>query len=441
MSNNESLQTARRRQKDIGQNQTSEKVESKGSEQASLNIVDESKPIEQADSKELLATLNPRWRNWWIRTIFTWLMIIAFLFILYLGPLALIILIQLIQIKCFHEIISIGHKKYQSLSLPWFRTLSWYFLLCSNYFFYGESISEYFQGLLTHEHILLQYLIQYHRLISYGLYCIGIMLFVNSLKKDFYKKQFALFGWTHITLLVIVTQSHLVIQTLFEGMIWFFLPVSLVICNDIWAYIFGFFFGKTPLIKLSPKKTWEGFIGGGVMTIVYSFVGVYIMCHFDYFTCPVEYNSESKTFLASCSPAPLYQLTKYPLPAFLHYPSQMFGFQEAVIWMYPMQIHAFFLALFSSLIAPFGGFFASGFKRAFKVKDFGDTIPGHGGLMDRFDCQLLMGTFTYVYHFTLIRAPNPGKILRQIMSLSPEQQLLLFKKLQEELTQSKMLGQ
>jgi phosphatidate cytidylyltransferase len=44
------------------------------------------------------------------------------------------------------------------------------------------------------------------------------------------------------------------------------------------------------------------------------------------------------------------------------------GFEKAVIWMYPMQIHAFFLALFSSLIAPFGGFFASGFKRAFKVK-------------------------------------------------------------------------
>lgn len=44
------------------------------------------------------------------------------------------------------------------------------------------------------------------------------------------------------------------------------------------------------------------------------------------------------------------------------------GSQESVIWMYPMQLHSLSLALFSSIIAPFGGFFASGFKRAFKVK-------------------------------------------------------------------------
>ena len=41
------------------------------------------------------------------------------------------------------------------------------------------------------------------------------------------------------------------------------------------------------------------------------------------------------------------------------------------------------LSIFASTIGPFGGFFASGFKRAFKIKDFGDTIPGHGGFMDR----------------------------------------------------------
>lgn len=44
------------------------------------------------------------------------------------------------------------------------------------------------------------------------------------------------------------------------------------------------------------------------------------------------------------------------------------------------------LSLFASLIAPFGGFFASGFKRAIKIKDFADVIPGHGGITDRMDC-------------------------------------------------------
>lgn len=52
----------------------------------------------------------------------------------------------------------------------------------------------------------------------------------------------------------------------------------------------------------------------------------------------------------------------------------------------PFQLHSLILSLFASVIAPFGGFFASGFKRAIKVKDFADIIPGHGGLTDRFDC-------------------------------------------------------
>jgi hypothetical protein len=52
------------------------------------------------------------------------------------------------------------------------------------------------------------------------------------------------------------------------------------------------------------------------------------------------------------------------------------------------QLHAVVLAMFASIIAPFGGFFASGFKRSFKIKDFGDSIPGHGGMTDRMDCQV-----------------------------------------------------
>lgn len=53
----------------------------------------------------------------------------------------------------------------------------------------------------------------------------------------------------------------------------------------------------------------------------------------------------------------------------------------------PYHLHLLLMACFASLVAPFGGFFASGFKRAFNIKDFGHSIPGHGGMTDRMDCQ------------------------------------------------------
>jgi CDP-diglyceride synthetase len=67
----------------------------------------------------------------------------------------------------------------------------------------------------------------------------------------------------------------MIVRSIYEGLIWyaqacqllsafvmdvfsrFLLPSSMVVCNDIMAYLFGFFFGKTQLISLSPKKTWE----------------------------------------------------------------------------------------------------------------------------------------------------------------------------------------
>lgn len=44
------------------------------------------------------------------------------------------------------------------------------------------------------------------------------------------------------------------------------------------------------------------------------------------------------------------------------------GVERTTVTLIPMQIHGLVLAVFSSIVAPFGGFFASGFKRAFKVK-------------------------------------------------------------------------
>lgn len=50
------------------------------------------------------------------------------------------------------------------------------------------------------------------------------------------------------------------------------LPSFLIIANDIFAYVFGRTFGKTPLIRISQRKTWEGFIGGFLSTVVIALI-------------------------------------------------------------------------------------------------------------------------------------------------------------------------
>eukprot|EP00731_Ephydatia_muelleri_P025868 Em0017g951a len=123
---------------------------------------------------------------------------------------------------------------------------------------------------------------------------------------------------------------------------------------------------------------------------------------------------------STCIRGPLYTLTDYHIGS-------------THIHLYPAQLHSIPFAVFASLIAPFGGFFASGLKRAFQIKDFADVIPGHGGIMDRFDCQILMATFSNVYYFTFLRTPHPEQLLATFFALPSDQQLFLYRKLEEKL--------
>lgn len=85
-------------------------------------------------------------------------------------------------------------------------------------------------------------------------------------------------------------------------------------------------------------------------------------------------------------------------------PTQSFHHFELVLRnVYPVQIHALWIGLFASCVAPFGGFLASAIKRAYAIKDFDSVIPGHGGLTDRFDCQFLMALYTWVHYNTFVR--------------------------------------
>lgn len=92
-----------------------------------------------------------------------------------------------------------------------------------------------------------------------------------------------------------------------------------------------------------------------------------------------------------CQRPLIYEKRLYDLP----YPAKLIGLYT--IELSPAQIHAGVIAMFAALIAPFGGFFASGLKRGLKIKDFADSIPGHGGFADRFDCHFVISFIVYFY--------------------------------------------
>ena len=121
-----------------------------------------------------------------------------------------------------------------------------------------------------------------------------------------------------------------------------FMLFVLIWSSDTFAYLTGKFFGKHKMApKISPKKTWEGFAGGVVLTL--------ILCFF------VE-----------------------------HYFPELRG-----NWI----IVGFLVSVF----APLGDLVESQLKRSFAVKDSGNIIPGHGGVMDRLDSFIICVPVVYLY--------------------------------------------
>ena len=118
----------------------------------------------------------------------------------------------------------------------------------------------------------------------------------------------------------------------------------LIWISDSMAYVGGRLLGRTPLAPtLSPKKTWEGAIVGGLFTLL----------------------------LGS---AYLVQLVG-PTSRFTE-----FATWPRYAWLLPAVI---------AIVAPFGDLVGSKFKRMAQIKDSGVFLPGHGGFLDRFDSFLL----------------------------------------------------
>ena len=119
----------------------------------------------------------------------------------------------------------------------------------------------------------------------------------------------------------------------------------ITIITDTYAYIIGSLIGKTKLLEvISPKKTWEGTIGGSIAAT---------------FVCTMYYitiiNPDKPVILVAS------------------------------------------IVLFLSLIGQFGDLLFSAIKRKYKIKDFSNIMPGHGGVLDRLDSIIfVMLAFTFL---------------------------------------------
>lgn len=122
-------------------------------------------------------------------------------------------------------------------------------------------------------------------------------------------------------------------------MLWLILMIW--VC-DSFQYLFGARFGKRKLLeRVSPKKSWEGFIGGGLVVICFSLI-----------------------------------------------PGKYAGVGSYTFWLT--------IALVVWIIGTLGDLFESTIKRQFGVKDSGSFLPGHGGMLDRFD------SFVFIIPFVLL---------------------------------------
>eukprot|EP01088_Endostelium_zonatum_P022267 TRINITY_DN940_c0_g1_i1.p1 TRINITY_DN940_c0_g1~~TRINITY_DN940_c0_g1_i1.p1 ORF type:complete len:420 (-),score=57.53 TRINITY_DN940_c0_g1_i1:67-1326(-) len=361
-------------------------------------LSDEHKSREAAKQNKLVHAPDSAGGGTWVGKMITRIavglpLLFAFGYIIASHHFYICTLILFIQCVAYRELVTL---KYDAKDSTYIRAWSNFFniaaLLVSMFYFYGRlylPVLEQFEAFRE----VAQLLLVNHLAVSYGAYITLLLTYVLTLKNPYYALQYDRMCWTVLVHVLVFLQTRFLVNNILDGVIWFILPATLVITNDIVAYFAGLMFGRrilrVPFLSISPNKTWEGFISAIPCTMVVAYVVAGLYAKWRWMICPrIDLVSPVDN---DCIISPVFFERDYDVP--------YIGTVSAM----PIQMYALGIGLFSSLVCPFAGFFTSGMKRAFGIKDFASLFPGHGGMTDRMDCQMLMGAFVY----TLLRTLNP----------------------------------
>lgn len=186
-----------------------------------------------------------------------------------------------------------------------------------------------------------------------------IYLFISEL---YLKQEDPIHDWAYAMmsqLYIALPFSCINILAYTSGEFYWLMPLSIFIflwCNDTGAYLSGSLFGKHKLFpRVSPGKSWEGSIGGGILVVAIAALVGYLE--------PTTAEGIGRSGM------------------------------NILEWMGLGLVVVFF--------GTWGDLVESLFKRTLGIKDSGNILPGHGGMLDRFDSSLMAIPAAVVYLYTI----------------------------------------